>query len=390
MKINFKASIIISCLSIIAVTSSLYLIGCREDDNDFRKVCEHPELNNNESEMIAEYLFKNGNPINNKSSFLIEADFLWENLNENTYVIDLRKKTEYDKIHIPGSIHLPESRLYYHFLMKTKPLMYERIVLVSETGQAASYSTSLLRALGFDNVFALKWGIGAWHYSKCEKWKAVVNTRSDISLNKEVNTLTITHPYPEIKTGQYWRKDMLNIRAKELLDIGFKKVEITANDVMNSEIRPLIIAYCEESDYLRAHLPGAVHFSAKGSLSWKGKLDLIDPQRQIAIYSNNGFDGAYACAYLRLLGYNAKNIAFGSHAFLAINKINPADAFSVKRLNQFVVSGTESVSLNNSRKYIPIRNNDKKPEIIKTKKEPKIIAPKVKMIEVEEEDEGGC
>ena len=46
-----------------------------------------------------------------------------------------------------------------------KPFEFDRIVLVSNDGQHASYTTSLLRLMGYGNVYALRWGMSGWNKS---------------------------------------------------------------------------------------------------------------------------------------------------------------------------------------------------------------------------------
>ena len=56
-----------------------------------------------------------------------------------------------------------------YFESGIKPFEYDRIILVSEDGQQASYTTCLLRLMGYGNVFAMRWGMSSWNKKICRR-----------------------------------------------------------------------------------------------------------------------------------------------------------------------------------------------------------------------------
>ncbi len=80
---------------------------------------------------------------------------------ENALVVDLRPIAEFEKGHIPGAKNVqvsqfdPENRQ----LAAAKGLP---VVLVCKAGQASGDAAKRLRKAGFERVFVLDGGIGAW------------------------------------------------------------------------------------------------------------------------------------------------------------------------------------------------------------------------------------
>lgn len=80
---------------------------------------------------------------------------------EDALVIDVRSKGDYRKAHILNAKNIPgaqiEERLKELAAHKSKP-----VIVYCATGSASSPVRDKLRARGFDTVFTLKGGLGAW------------------------------------------------------------------------------------------------------------------------------------------------------------------------------------------------------------------------------------
>jgi rhodanese-related sulfurtransferase len=80
---------------------------------------------------------------------------------ENALVIDLRPMADFQKGHIPGSKNVQMSQ----FDPEAKQLSAARalpVVLVCKAGQSSSDAARRLRKAGFEQVYILDGGIGAW------------------------------------------------------------------------------------------------------------------------------------------------------------------------------------------------------------------------------------
>lgn len=80
---------------------------------------------------------------------------------EDALVVDLRPIAEFEKGHIPGAKNVQVSQ----FDPESRQLAAARslpVVLVCKAGQASGDAARRLRKAGFERVFVLDGGIGAW------------------------------------------------------------------------------------------------------------------------------------------------------------------------------------------------------------------------------------
>ena len=80
---------------------------------------------------------------------------------DNALVVDLRPQADFEKGHIPGSKNVQMSQ----FDPENKQLTAARalpVVLVCKTGQTAGTAAGRLHKAGFERVYVLDGGIGAW------------------------------------------------------------------------------------------------------------------------------------------------------------------------------------------------------------------------------------
>lgn len=80
---------------------------------------------------------------------------------DNALVVDLRPVADFEKGHIPGSKNVQTSQ----FDPENKQLAAARalpVVLVCKTGQTANGAAKRLKKAGFEQVYVLEGGIGAW------------------------------------------------------------------------------------------------------------------------------------------------------------------------------------------------------------------------------------
>ena len=80
---------------------------------------------------------------------------------DNALVVDLRPQADFEKGHIAGSRNVQMSQ----FDPENKQLATARslpVVLVCKAGQTSSSAAARLRKAGFERVYVLDGGIGAW------------------------------------------------------------------------------------------------------------------------------------------------------------------------------------------------------------------------------------
>ncbi len=80
---------------------------------------------------------------------------------EDAIVIDVREQGEYSQGHIPNAKHIPLSAIEQR-AKELEPHKNTPVILCCATGARSAGASATLRKLGFEQVFNLQGGMGAW------------------------------------------------------------------------------------------------------------------------------------------------------------------------------------------------------------------------------------
>ncbi|MBL1211795.1 MAG: rhodanese-like domain-containing protein [Ignavibacteriae bacterium] len=341
-------------IKIISVIILLHFfsLSCLEDS-------VQPELNielENGAELLR-LIESRGDYLNSdESPALITASELFNNLN-NYLIIDVRDSTNYLTGFIEGSVNLnPKDILSYFDSINTNA--FEKIILVSSTGEAAAYCNACLRYAGFNNTFTLRFGMASWNQNFSNIWKnslGSINTNWEFTRRNYEKSEFSSLPILEFQQSDLPITDKLRERVQALLNNGFQERQVNGgillpksfNSGLSSEYDPtitmkdlysnfnkidstfgeyFIICFGREQVYYPAvgsniespsHPPNSVwyRFPIIPETRTISMLQTIPNDKTIAIYSAAGYNSASLTALLRILGYNAKSILFGAHNF---------------------------------------------------------------------------
>ena len=151
-------------IKILFVLMAAFLSSCLEESVD------PLELRYSNSSDLITYVETQTNFFNGEDKpLLVTVDELNQNIS-NYLVLDIREQFDYEMGHVPGAVSVKMEDLL-SYLKEINTLIYQKIVLISSTGQLASYASSLLYIAGFENVYPLDRGMTYWnqifsfHYS---------------------------------------------------------------------------------------------------------------------------------------------------------------------------------------------------------------------------------
>lgn len=304
----------------------------------------------NESELLINYLEANGDFINTpdiESATSVLAEEVFAHLgNKKYHIIDLRAEADFYPAHIPGSIQVEANNLFYY--MKSIPVDYiDKIVLVCYAGQKASYNTGLLRLLGYDNVYFMKYGMSAWSKEIAnENWVKNVSNSYAGKMIAPLESLPEKGEMPSLYTMKTTGREILETRIMDLMQEDYSYVKVKADELMASTSNFFIMLY--EPKFVDKNIQcieGSYIFSPGSSLKFSGDLKSIPPA-DIIVTSLNGQTSAIVTAYLRALGFDARFLVYGLNA-LEINEL--------KRKNAEVFSPSDVKGFGTVSKKAPIR-----------------------------------
>ena len=264
------------------------------------------------------YIEQTGDFINSPNvPAMISAAEVYNLLDSNILVIDTRNADEFSAAHIANSMNIPFAQLLNFIETKIDPNGFSKIIIVCNAGQTASYATSLLRLLGYNNVYALRFGFCSWHKPSAEiRWLARLSSKYSEMLELSTNIKNKYGIFPIIETEKGSGYEILRERVQLLFSQDFNSVTISADSLFDPNHKFYIINYWPEDIYSKGHIPGAIQYTPRESLKRSQQLNTLPTDRPIAVYCFNGQHSSFVTAYLRLLGYDARTLPYGTNGFM--------------------------------------------------------------------------
>jgi rhodanese-related sulfurtransferase len=287
----------------------------------FFTACDKDDEAVNESQVLVEYLESANSPlgkdyVNSDMPSIIAASEV-KTLNETgqVYIIDIRSAADFAAGHIANAHNVAFADLLTH-IAGVDLTNYTKVAVVCYTGQTAGYGVSLLRLMGYDKAFSMKWGMSSWH-SDFNKWSANVGNTYASQFTATATDKGPMGDLPTLNTGKTTGQEILEARVNELFTAGFDPAKVTTATVFGALDTYYIVNYWPADQYANpGHIPGAMQYTPKESIKLAADLKTLPANKTIAVYCYTGQTSAFLTAYLRLLGYDAKSILFGANGMI--------------------------------------------------------------------------
>jgi rhodanese-related sulfurtransferase len=282
-----------------------------------------PEIGN-ETMLLLKDLEENGDYVNSQFfPSLIKASVVYSELGPKNLIIDLRSAEMFSKGHIEGAVRKEFSQLPEYFETGIRPFEFNKIILVCDDGQVSSYTTSLLRLMGYGNVYALRWGMSGWNKSLAQNgWLKGVSGKYENQLEVKVNEAPLPSGMPELNTGLPTGKEIGERRFKNLFEDGTGNILITADEIFRDPAKYFIINLERKDKYDDGHIPGAVRYKPESTLGFSDVMSTIPFDKTVVVYCGTGHNSGFATAFLRLFGYDARTLKYGNNSFMYDKMVN--------------------------------------------------------------------
>ena len=173
--------------------------------------------------------------------------------------------------------------------------------------------------MGYDKVFSMKWGMSSWHADFAGKWNSTV-ANGNAFASQFTATATTKGPagaLPVLTTGKTTGQEILEARIAALLTEGFTPATVSNQVLFGNLASYYIVNYWPAAQYGDpGHIPGAIQYTPKESIKLSADLKTLPTDKPVAVYCYTGQTSAFLAAYLRLLGYDAKSVLFGTNAMI--------------------------------------------------------------------------
>jgi rhodanese-related sulfurtransferase len=313
-------------LSAVLFLASLTIAGCTGKKGGDKNMSDPPEAQTvnlapmigDETSLLLKELEEGGDYVNSlQYPSLIKASLVNEGLQGKNLIIDLRSAGQYAEGHIKGAVNKKFEDLLSYFETGIKPFEYEKIVLVCDDGQISGYTTSLLRLRGYGNVYSIRWGMSSWNKKYAEKgWLQGLSGKYEQALDTVTAPKPVAKEMPLLSTGFGTGKDVSDAMFKKLFAEGTSNVLITADEVFSNPANYFVINLERKDKYEDGHIPGAVRYKPDGTLGFTQEMATIPTDKTVVLYCGTGHNSAFATAYLRLFGYDARTLRYGNNSFM--------------------------------------------------------------------------
>jgi len=336
---------------VIFLISALFLlVSCVKNTDDYIEneiIKEGTLVTKTKAEKLAEVVF---NTVDDKCGIaapkIISAAALFQSLNENILVIDIRNAKDFANGHIKNSKNLKMSELM-DYAQVNGLHYYDKVVMVCYTGQTASYSSAILQMLGNENVHILEWGMCGWNKKFNIKWnKSISDDGIDNLVTKEYPKHEVS-ALPKIESRSSSGEEILKSRARAMLKSSFGKSAITFETAEGLAITKKAYVICCQCDstYKKGHIVNSVLYNQKKAFDIKTDLLTLPRDKTIVVYSDKSLKSAFITVYLKMLGYKAKTLKYGANCFMN-SKLRETEAgFSQDKIIDYPYETSEYIEV---------------------------------------------
>lgn len=289
----------------------LFITACSKDEEE--KI--------NESQVLTEFLESANSPLGkdyvNSDMPSIIAPSEVKTLNETgqVYIIDIRSDVDFATGHIKNAHNVAAGDILTH-IQGVDLSSYTKVAIVCYTGQTAGWAACILRLMGYDKVYSMKWGMSSWN-ADFDKWTPNIGNTYATQFSTTASAKDPVGNLPTLNTGKSSGQEILEARVNAVLTEGFGEAKITNGTVFGSLDSYYIINYWPENHYATpGHIPGAAQYTPKASIKLSADLKTIPTNKTVVVYCYTGQTSAYLTAYLRILGYDAKSLLFGTNGMI--------------------------------------------------------------------------
>lgn len=227
-------------------------------------------------------------------------------------VLDIRAADAFADGHIESAVNVAADGVL-DYLAANDLSGKDVVAIVCYSGQTAAFVTCLARISGYDNVKSMKWGMCSWNAATSGSWTSSVSNTYATQITTDATAKNAEGNLPTLSTGLETGQEILDNRIATVNTDGFGAAKITAAEVWANPDNYYIVNYWSEAHYTDpGHIPGAVQYTPKVDMQLAESLKTLPTDKTIVCYCYTGQTSANLAAYLRVLGYDAKSLLFGS------------------------------------------------------------------------------
>jgi rhodanese-related sulfurtransferase len=171
--------------------------------------------------------------------------------------------------------------------------------------------------MGYGNVYAMRWGMSSWNMKFAEAgWLSGLSGKYETQLDVAEHAPPAPNGMPELNTGMPTGEEIGASRFNLLFSQGKDDVLVTSDQVFSDPGKYFVINLERKDKYESGHIPGAVRYKPESTLGFIDQMASIPADKTVVVYCGTGHNSAFATAYLRLFGYDARTLKYGNNSFM--------------------------------------------------------------------------
>ena len=226
--------------------------------------CDKEEDPINEAKVLVEYLESVDSPagkyyVNTDMPAIKTAAHVHSlNVLDKVYIMDIRSATDFATGHIEDAVNVASGDVLSH-IEGIDLSGYDEVSIVCYTGQTAGWATSLLRLMGYEKVYSMKFGMCSWHADFAGKWNSNTSNMYSTQFTSDATDKGAVGDLPSLSTGKKTGQEILESRMATVLADGFAAAKITKTAVFDDLDKYYIINYWPAAEYTDpGHIPGVI------------------------------------------------------------------------------------------------------------------------------------
>jgi len=305
----------LSYFLLAAILPAFILTGCKKDDDKGTFTTLANYMTSNDLDLpdlldawiIAPTLTADGGIVDSADGYSIPG----------YHVLDIRKAADFGNGHVKGAINVPLTDVLTKAaeVGKDKP-----ILVICYSGQTASRAVVALRLSGYKDAKVMKFGMSYWN-PVFDKWTPSISDQADNNANwvTDATAALPVNTYPQWTSGS---TDGATILAEHVTSMLANTAWLVhSSDILAAPESHNIYNFWDEATYLSVgHFKDAYLYS---TISITGDiLQALPTSDECLIYCYTGQTSSMAVAWLQVLGYNAKSIAYGVNSLRHTELVN--------------------------------------------------------------------
>lgn len=298
------------------IPALVFLNACNDDKDDNDDPVPTAE---DRFEDVKAYMIANGMDLPDiLDTWITSAENVYtvmtdDDANNDFYIMDIRKSTDFSAGHIQWAVNTTLGNV----LAEAENADGKKIVVVCYTGQTAGHAVVALRMSGYPDAMVLKWGMSGWNPATAGAWQGGIGDAADGSANWVAApgsiTANVVGTAPKLEYVTDDPQEIIADRVAQLLVDGFAGVNAT--DVLDVPSNYFINNYWAQADVEHYGNIKTAYRIQPLTLA-AGEYAYLDGTAKVVTYCWTGQTSSMITAYLRILGYDAYSLKFGSNGMI--------------------------------------------------------------------------